>query len=151
MDMGSILFALALMAGVGIYLAYPLLDRSGSWVSEVERERSELFSARDRILAALHELDMDYSMGKIFDEDYSSQRDALRSRGAEILKEIDALGLTEVPAVELDDVIEAQVSRLRQEPSTPTSHHCTNCGNKVTLGDSFCARCGTAIEGGTGS
>ncbi len=91
MDIGAILLLVALLLGVGLYLAAPLFDNRARRASAGTQETSSLMAERDRIINALRELDFDFRLGKIPEEDYPAQRTDLLQKGAEILKKLDAL------------------------------------------------------------
>ena len=77
MDLGAILLLLALLLGVGLFLAAPLMGGLPSSVSQETREASSLMAERDRVINALQELDFDFKLGKIPEEDYPGQRKTL--------------------------------------------------------------------------
>ncbi|NPA06915.1 MAG: zinc ribbon domain-containing protein [Chloroflexi bacterium] len=58
---------------------------------ELERRRSVLLARREAIINALRELELDYAVGKLPEEDYQRQREALRREGAAVLKALDEL------------------------------------------------------------
>lgn len=95
MDIGSILLVLALLILVGLFVARPLFNRRAVIVNghtvEEDHELSALLAERDQVLNALQELDFDYSLGKIPEEDYPTQRQALVNQGAEVLRSLDEL------------------------------------------------------------
>jgi hypothetical protein len=95
MDIGSILLILAMLILVGLFIARPLFDRQAVIVNgrtrREDHELSSLLAERDRVLNALQELDFDYSLGKIPEEDYPAQREALVSYGAMVLRKLDEL------------------------------------------------------------
>jgi hypothetical protein len=90
MDIGSILILFALLLLVGLFIARPILERKSSAVSMEEHELSSLLAERDRALTALQELDFDYKLGKIPEEDYPAQRALILQYGAGILRQLDA-------------------------------------------------------------
>jgi hypothetical protein len=115
-----------------IYAVYPLFGRVRRRevaLSEVDPELSDLLSERDTVLQAIRDLDFDYRLGKLSDEDYKALRAQYTARGVAILQQLDAAaGLAGEPApasepgVEsLDEVIEAEVRRLREHraPTEP--------------------------------
>lgn len=116
MDIGSILVGLALVIAVGFVVAQPFLDtraRREPEPSEAGRLRQE----RDQVLRALRDLDFDYSLGKLLQEDYAPLRAELVSRGAEALKKLDALAKAPQPAqppAVSDQAIEAAIAARRQ-------------------------------------
>ena len=88
MDIGSLLFGLALLLIIVFVAAQPLLERPaapGGSTSTLEMLQAE----RESVLTALRDLDSDYSTGKITAEDHGAQRAALVQRGAEVLQALD--------------------------------------------------------------
>jgi hypothetical protein len=154
MDIGSILISLALALLVAAYISRPLLVKGGQVVTREDRQLSELQAKRDRILNRLQELDMDFTMGKILEEDYQLERQVLMTQGADVLKAIDALvGSAPIQAVGAldEDEIEAAVARLRGKDMPTTSGYCPSCGTAVQQGDAFCTRCGTSLQAREGA
>lgn len=151
MDIGSILIGLALTIAVAAYVIRPLVVGGGEKVTEVDHHLSELQAERDRVLSRIQELDMDFTMGKILEQDYRSQRDELMVYGAKVLKELDALvGLETSPVepVSVDDEIESAVARIRGTGQSQAQGFCPTCGAEVQKGDRFCTHCGTALKEG---
>jgi hypothetical protein len=89
MDLGAILLLLALLLGVGLYLAAPLMGKPSRHALQETQEVSSLMAERDRIINALQELDFDFKLGKIPEEDYPVQRAELLLVGASVLKKLD--------------------------------------------------------------
>ena len=99
MDLGSIF----LLVGVAIIVAFlvlrPLFEISidkkliarSQTMTENIQNKSILLAERDRVLRALQELDFDYSLGKIPQEDYPEQRNFLLKKGADLIKELDEM------------------------------------------------------------
>src|SRR3989337_3677596 len=98
MDIGSIFLILALLVLVGLFIGRPLFERKAISVSEEEHELSSLLAERDRLLNALQELDFDYSLGKIPEDDYPAQRALLVQKGADILRQLDTYQPDELDA-----------------------------------------------------
>src|ERR687883_339144 len=91
MDLTAIFFSLALLILVGIYLYAPFMERRARRITEEEHKLSTLMAERDRVINSLQELDFDFNLGKIPEEDYPVQRSSLLQKGADILRKIDAL------------------------------------------------------------
>ncbi len=146
MDIGSILIGLALALVVAAYIGRPILQKSGQMVSGEDRRLSELQAQRDRVLNRVQELDMDFAMGKLLEQDYRSERDALMMQGAEILKAIDAIvGVLPDPETGQVDEIEVEIARIRGKQKPSVGGFCPHCGAEVQEGDAFCTRCGTSL------
>jgi hypothetical protein len=154
MDIGSILIGLALAIAVAAYIIRPLVVGGGEKVTEIDHRLSELQAERDRVLSRIQELDMDFAMGKVLEQDYRGQRDELMLYGAEVLKELDAMvGLEASPVepVSVEDEIESAVARIRRAGGSQGSGFCPACGEAVLIGDRFCTHCGTSLKTGEAS
>src|SRR5215510_4271341 len=90
-QLGVIFFILGILVFVGLFLYAPFLERRARRVAEEEQEISTLMAERERTISALQELDFDYKLGKVPDEDYPVQRANLLQNGADILRKLDEL------------------------------------------------------------
>jgi hypothetical protein len=105
----AIVLGVVVAAGAVLLVAWPFLrepvaadDRLDAPGAE-ESHRLELLDERDRVLAALKELEFDHRTGKIGDEDYRSQVGPLRRGAAAALRAIDRYG-AEMTAFEVPDL-----------------------------------------------
>lgn len=95
---GSLLLILAVGMVVALFIFKPFLGNQVSRTSnnsavsaakEQDHLRSSLMAERDRILMALQELDFDYALGKVPEDEYPVQRSALLKNGAEVLRRLE--------------------------------------------------------------
>jgi hypothetical protein len=112
----AIVLGVVVAAGAVLLVAWPFLrepvatdDRLDA-PSVGESRRLELLDQRDRVLAALKELEFDHRTGKIGDDDYRSQIGPLRQSAAAALRAIDRYR-AEMTAFEVPD--------LPSEPAPP--------------------------------
>ena len=167
MDIGSISLLLALSILVALFIARPLLEQQHTVTYQVEHDRSHWLAERDRTLNALQELDFDYSLGKIPEEDYPATRAWLVQSGVEILRKLDELQPGE-GANSSADRIEAAIAsrRLKQAAEAGlTAPAISNGSNRISTPDDaletriaerrrqrngkaagFCHKCGGAIQ-----
>lgn len=172
MDIGSIFLTLALLIGVSLLIARPLMDRrletqpllTREAVRRQEHERSGLLAQKEHILSSIQELDIDYSQGKVPEEDYPVQRGELLQAGAEILKQLDALapdlsgqkaavnGGIKTPAASSsqptpgEDELEALIAARRRDRMEKAVGFCPKCGSPLQKTDRFCPRCGADTQ-----
>jgi len=176
MEIGAFFLLLAIVIIVVIFIAQPYIDerKHKTLVTEAiparekETHISALYAERDRLILALQELEFDYQLGKIPDEDYPGQRNYLLQKGVQVIKKLDEIGgvqhegdqearivsvIRERQSVEKkqsgrivkDADIEAMIaSRRRMKATTPDSF-CTQCGNPISNTDKFCSRCGNTV------
>lgn len=116
MDFGSLFLILALLVLVGLFVSRPFFEKETVPAARIERqedhERSALLAERDRILNALQEMDFDYDLRKIPEEDYAVQRALMLQRGAEVLRRLDAIQ-PEVTGGSAEERIEAAIAARR--------------------------------------
>jgi NADH pyrophosphatase NudC (nudix superfamily) len=160
MDLAALLFLIALLLGVSLYLVMPLMRNGRPRASEETQEVSSLLAERERLLNALQELDFDFQLGKIPEEDYPTQRADLLRRGADVLKQLDALAPLRAPArlsaapagdAELDrhlsdDDIESMLAARRKARKTKSAGFCPRCGKPILVTDQFCSHCGKSLQ-----
>ncbi len=173
MDLGAVLLLVALLIGVGLYLSAPLLGRTGRRLSEETLEASALMAERDRVIAALQELDFDYKLGKVPAEDYPAQRSSLVEKGAAVLRRLDeilpsaprgsgrrldgsarieraaAAGRADgaAPTDDLsDDRIETMLAARRADRRAKSAGFCPQCGKPILTTDEYCSNCGKRLK-----
>jgi rubrerythrin len=169
MELTAIFFTLAILILVAIYLYAPFTERRARRVTEEEHELSALMADRDRVINSLQELDFDFKLGKIPDEDYPTQRSSLLQKGADILRQIDTIApqitssqdadarLEKAIAARLadasvtrvaisDDDIESMIAARRRGRKEKSSGFCPKCGKPVMVSDRFCPSCGKSLS-----
>lgn len=169
MDIGSLFLILALLILVALFVARPFFENKSKMVTEQEHEISALLAERDRVINALQELDFDYQMGKIPEEDYPAERMALMQIGAETLRMLDEMQQTKetVSAEErLEKVIAARradAARVRQPVPAGAANGGANNGDLAMEDDlesiiasrrrqreekagGFCPQCGSPVH-----
>ena len=176
MELTAIFFSLAVLLLVGIYLYAPFMEKRARRVTEEEHELSALMAERDRVINALQELDFDFKLGKIPEDDYPVQRSTLLQKGADILRRIDTLAAplpfgrgdggagqdtearleraiaarradASVARVEVsDDDLESMISARRKIRSNRSAGFCPKCGKPVMVTDRFCPSCGKSLS-----
>lgn len=176
MELTAIFFSLAVLIFVGIYLYSPFMERRARRVTEEEHELSALMAERDRVINSLQELDFDFKLGKIPDEDYPVQRAYLLQKGADILRKIDSLAPPshdgrgagrDGPDTEArlekaiaarradgstakpevaDDDLESMIAARRKGRKERSAGFCPKCGKPVMVTDQFCPSCGKSLS-----
>ncbi len=126
MDLGSLFLILALAVLVAWYISRPILEPR-SWqvhmkTSSREHDRSALLAERDRMLNAIQELDFDYALGKIPEEDYPLQRAQMLQQAAEILRSLDALEQPTASGVDFEKRVEAAIAARRVDIQVAAAH-----------------------------
>jgi len=168
MELTAIFFSLAVLILVGVYLYAPFMERRARRVTGEEHELSALMAERDRVINSLQELDFDFKLGKIPEDDYPTQRAGLLQKGADILRKIDSLAPQAVSAQDTearleraiaarradasttapdvsDDDLESMISSRRKGRTTKSAGFCPKCGKPVMVTDRFCPSCGKSL------
>jgi rubrerythrin len=175
MELTAIFFSLAVLILVAMYLYAPFMERRARRVTEEEHDLSALLAERDRVINSLQELDFDFKLGKVPEEDYPVQRASLVQKGADILRKIDALAPTlpyradggndgqdtearleraiaarradaAVSQAEVtDEDLEVLISSRRKGRTNKSAGFCPRCGKPVMVTDRFCPSCGKSL------
>lgn len=124
-----ILLSLGLMA----YIGYPLYQTRRLRISFALNHRAEeLQSRKAEIYAAIKDIEFDFQMGKISEEDFNELRDHYRAEAVRILKQIDALKLP-------------KTDKKRERSEKSAVRFCAECGQPAAKGDNFCTDCGAKL------
>ena len=176
MDIGSILLLLGILVVVMLFIFQPFIDERRNKVLitqalpaiEKEMHISSMLAERERILRALQELDFDFNLGKIPEEDYPTQRQFLLQKGAEVIKKLDEVSgddqsndqlqrIEDIIGVDQSegsggakkivkdvDVESLIAARKRSKESKPDGF-CPKCGKPISKIDKFCSKCGHTL------
>jgi hypothetical protein len=176
MDVGSIFLLLGILVVVTLFVLRPFIDerRNKVLITEalptIEKEMhiSSLLAERERFLRALQELDFDFSLGKIPEEDYPTQRQFLLLKGAEVIKKLDEIGgdvksKDQIQRIEnivgvgspeghiednkivKDANVESLIAARKRTKESKPDGFCPKCGKPISKMDKFCSKCGTTL------
>jgi len=127
--------ALIVFAVVGVgYVLWPLLTEQASaqTVSEEDTPLGRLTLQKNLLLTNLSDLDFEFSMGKLSEDDYQRLRASLKRQAGHVIEKIDALAGGERPTA--------------AEPPRPApGRFCTQCGTNLPADARFCSQCGQEV------
>lgn len=147
---------LCILVVVGYLIFQPLLrQRDTGSLSSQSREIKgmELEKQKEDVYAAIKEMDFDFGMGKISEEDYQELRSQYKAKALEIMKEADRVDKKD----DTDAAIEREVQRLREKKAPKKKkgdkketgvqiNFCPHCGTKVGQSHKFCKGCGKSLS-----
>lgn len=169
-----ILALLIALSALG-YVLWPLVSQDAPLLPVEDSRLADLLARKDTALRAIKDLEFDYQVGKISDEDYQPLRNRLNRQAITLLQQLERLT---PESATLDSALEVEIAKLRrvqpgnraeaEEPgiqSVPaqsttsqsttvkvadvsvaaTVRYCTECGTKVDPSFKFCANCGAPI------
>jgi hypothetical protein len=111
MLMVGVIVALLISFAALAYVLWPLL-KPGPAPVIVENDRlTDLVGRKDAVLTAIKELEFDYRMGKLSDEDYQRLDQRLRRQAIGLMQQIEKLA---PESAQMDAQIEAEIARLRK-------------------------------------
>ncbi len=168
MQIVSVIFSLGILILVGVFLYAPFLERRARRVTEEEHETSSLLAERERVVNSLQELENDYQLGKVPEEDYPVQRTNLLQKGADILRKLDELEPVKAQndkdarieralaarrkngssseGTLTDDEVESMIASRRKGRKAKSAGFCPKCGKPVMTSDKFCPSCGKTLS-----
>ena len=126
--------AIALTLLAAAYIGYPFYQaRMQRFNFETNHRAEDLETRKAEIYAAIKDIEFDYQMGKLSEEDYLELRNQYKAEAVNILKQLDAIG--------------AGSSRARRTKRPGSAEaFCPNCGTAVRKADRFCTECGTPLQ-----
>ena len=93
MEIVVALVGTAIAVIVVTYVAQPFVIKTRVKAAAPESPRDKLLAERDTLYTTIRDLDLDFQTGKLVEADYRVMREKYTTRGVEILKELDAMGV----------------------------------------------------------
>jgi len=152
MDLGSLFIITAVFLGVVLVLIRPFLI-PGSGSTAVDPDYSSLLAEKERLLTALEDLEEEYSLQKLPEQDFQRKRKFLIHQTAVLLEELDQL-TGSLPSLKQEnpiqeeskaDQLEALIETRRQQLRKDQQSSCPHCGADIFPGDQFCGQCGECL------
>jgi len=130
------IIGIALSILTALFVAYPLFQKNQRKVSFALNHQAEDLQARkEEIYAAIRDIDFDYRMGKLSEEDYASLRDQYKTEAINLMKRVDQMTLG------------SSKTRTKGAATSATARKfCHQCGEPVTAADKFCSSCGVSLS-----
>ena len=131
MNLVAVLIGLTMLVISVPLVAKPFQKLHGK-ISAMPVKRVDPDEQRLAALTALRDLDFDFQVGKVSEDDYTSLRARLVAEAARTLQD------------DKDDEIEALIqARKTSKAKAPA---CAHCGETLEAGNHFCSHCGAAVE-----
>lgn len=118
-----------------LFIAYPLLQKSQRKLSFAANHQSEdLVARKNEIYAAVRDIDFDYRMGKLSEEDYNALREQYKQEAVQVMQSLDRMsGHT-------------RASAKTSPAGNANSRFCHMCGAPAQHADVFCSLCGASLK-----
>jgi hypothetical protein len=112
----GVALALTFSALALVYVLWPLLKTGPTPVMVEDDRLSDLLARKDATLAAIKELEFDYRVGKLSEEDYNRYDQRLRRQAMALIQQIEQLAPESNSA---DKELEEEIARRRKTSPTP--------------------------------
>lgn len=125
-----------LILATALFVGYPLLQKSSRRLSfSVNHQAEDLQARKEEIYAAIRDIDFDFRMGKLSQEDHAALREQYKTEAIDLMKKLDTL----VP------VAGNGSRRAKAAGSAPAGRFCAQCGEPAPAPDKFCSACGASL------
>jgi hypothetical protein len=127
-----------------IYVFRPLFGKQQEFKFRKVGRKRQLLEGRESLYDSIKELDFDYKMGKVEEDDYKATRSRFQSQAVELMKAIDQSHGKEESG---EDKIEQEIAALRGtgRKKKGKKSSCSNCGSSAPTNARFCPQCGQPI------
>lgn len=107
----ALLIALVLSLAALAYVVWPLLKPGPAPVLVEDDRLTELLGRKDAVMLAIKELEFDYHVGKLSEEDYQLYDGRLRRQAVGLLQQIEQVAPL---SAQMDATLEAEIARRRR-------------------------------------
>lgn len=133
-----------LAMGAIVYVAYPFFHRKHTRGPSLRLQKlNDLLLRKEALYASIRDLDFDYRMGKLAQEEHQRLVNECKKEAAAVLTAIDRLDGK-------SDIVEPEVATRRQKVKVnkqiSDGIFCANCGAQQRMTDTFCANCGQKLR-----
>jgi hypothetical protein len=158
----TLVVAALISVGAVLWSLWPLLQPGRAHLVLEDDRLTDLLARKDAALTAIKDLEFDYRVGKMSEEDFQRVNERLRRQAIGLMEQLDKVA---PESAMLDAELEAQILKLRKTRAqaapaatmpvraaapvngpvtlrTPT-RFCTSCGHPLEPAHKFCANCGT--------
>jgi len=117
-----------------VYVVWPAVrGAQDRWVySDEDTPLGRLAVRKDVLVGNLADLDFEFAMGKVTEDDYRSLRDSLKRQTLKIMEQMEVIAGGEPVAV---------------APSATDTRSCSSCGVATPPQARFCPSCGSRLGG----
>ena len=105
------LIALVVSLGALAYVVWPLLKPGPAPVMVEDDRLTELLGRKDAVLMAIKDLEFDYQVGKLSEEDYQLYDQRLRRQAVALLQQIEQVA---PQSADIDAAVEAEIAQRRR-------------------------------------
>lgn len=142
--MSELLFFALILVSAGFCFWPYFRKQSVEALSSRDTPLGRVQQRKDTLLQNIADLDFEYRMGKLAEEDYQNLRGTLKSQAAEAIEQIDVLAETETL---LGRAPHGATRRAPTGASTPVASstdtaRCESCGAALAPQARFCSSCG---------
>lgn len=111
MVVATLILAVVLALAATAWVVWPLLNRTPAPVLVEDDGLADLLGRKDAVVSAIRDLEFDFKLGKLSEEDFQRYNDSLRRQAVALLQQIEQVA----PAsIGLDATVEAEVMRRRR-------------------------------------
>jgi tyrosyl-tRNA synthetase len=154
-DMWQYIVTVFLFLGAVYWIIRPLLhpeQLQDDFAPALSERIDQLTHQKEATYATIKELEFDFSMGKLSEEDFEALKKQYTLDALKYMEEIDQLqgsksGKTRRPDKRFkDDTKKDQSTPLETGSTLKTGIFCTQCGKKADPRDAFCSNCGYELK-----
>jgi hypothetical protein len=137
----------AVVVLTGFFVLTPLFkEPEGNLEMELlaETESDRLLNRKAVLYGSLKDLELEYAMGRLSDDDFHQLATGYKNEAAGILQRLDQLGDTRNPDDPIEKKAALRKSKRRGAGATEArdSSRCPSCGAQIIPDKKFCADCG---------
>jgi len=141
-----VVFAAAAVGAAALRMLVPFVRGADALAVPVVAGRARAAIEREKtlVLRSIKELEFDYAMKKVSDQDFAEMGLRLRTRAAGLLRQLDA-GAAYSTQIE-EELARRLAASGVTAAATSSPRFCTQCGSQITAGARFCGQCGHRLE-----
>lgn len=130
---------------LSFFVIYPIFQTKTKkyfWSKDDFNHRAmDLEERKEAIYATIKEIEFDYQMGKLSEEDFKELRQKYKEEAIGLLKKIDQIQRKHIKSRRVHSI-----QKQKQKSVSKAVNFCWICGTAVTAKDKFCVNCGNKLD-----
>lgn len=151
MAFSSLIIVIFIFLLAGLVVIRPILEDAPGQSYGTSGQADSLLAERERLYAAIEELDLNLELQKISEEEYAQARQELLIQAAAVVEKLEKLPSSARKKKKSgrvnagDDELDRLIAERRKALKHAKEALCPSCGKAISPADQFCSHCGEKV------
>ncbi len=128
-----------------VWIVLPLFKKDSTWIS-LYMEAEELADKKQRVYGNIADLEFDFAMGRLSEEDFKIIRQSFLSEAGRVIEKLESQKSSKLMDRIKNDLEHLGKKKKKKKSKKRTAVFCTECGTENLTEAKFCMKCGKELS-----